>query len=147
MQVYSADNGQYSQGGKTLLVNIPSLYTGENGSIILTAATDPNITLGTQMLVNAYANYTVPTVVKDNQALSGEATAYTITTVSGTNQTIGSGNSNNSNVNTTGSKTSTTTSWYPTSAIEWIVAIIAILAFLLVLRFVINAFRAPTTTV
>jgi len=141
MTIYSADRGQFTKGGKTVLLTIPSLLKNEEGSLMVAANVATNITSGTQMIVNSYANYTVPTVVKGGTALNGEVSSYILTSA-GSN-TGSTGNTGNVDTTLPGNIGSDNT-WLPTNALEWFLSFIAIIGLIMVIRFIFNSFRSPT---
>jgi len=135
MTMYSAEKGQYTKGGSTLVYTIDSLKSLEGTSFIITTLVDKNTSIGQQMIVNAYANYTVPTIVKDKKALEGEVTAYLISVA---------GNGTGMNPSNDDTKVSTSTGWtsfLPTTFIDWIIFIIVFLIFVSALRYVFGAFK------
>jgi hypothetical protein len=138
MTIYSADRGQFTKGGKTVLLTIPSLLKNEEGSLMVAANVATNITNGTQMIVNSYANYTVPTVVKGGTALNGEVSSYILTSA-------GSNTGSTGNIDTTlPTSIGADNTWLPTNALEWFLTIIALIGLLMVIRFIFNSFRSPT---
>jgi hypothetical protein len=137
--IYSASAGQYTKGGKTYLLTIPQLSATEEGAIILTVSVDSTVTSGKQMIVNAYANYTVPTVVKAGVPLKGEVTAYALS-VAGTTSSV----SNNGNANSPTTSNIVNATWLPSNFFEWIIAILVFIIFISALRYVFTAFRSTS---
>ncbi len=134
MTIYSVDKGQYTKGGKTLLAVIGTMPSQAEGVFIITTNVAAAQT-GSQMIINAYADYTVPTVVKNGIPRKGEVTAYTMT-VSGEPTAT---QDNNGNVNVDNS-TSSMSSWIPGNWYEWIIFIIIFVIFLSALRYVFSVF-------
>jgi hypothetical protein len=140
MTVYSVDKGQFTKGSKTLTFAIGDLQTLEEGTFIFTTSVDSTTVLGTQMTVNGYADYTVPTVVKAGVPLKGEVTAYVIALAGNTNADINNGTNLNGNLNTT--TTTNMWSWLPSNFLEWMIFIIVFLIFISALCYVFGAFRS-----
>ncbi len=136
--IFSASSGQYTKGTKTYLLTIPSLGSYEEGSVILTTTVDAKAQVGKQMIVNGYANYTVPTIVKGGQPLTGEVTAYALSTT-GTQDGITNNAGMNGNIT---NANSTMPSWLPTSFMEWVISLLVFAIFISALKYVFTAFKS-----
>jgi hypothetical protein len=136
MTVFSSDKGQFVKGGKAVLVSASELDRDEKGSFVVTATVDSATNIGKQMIVNVYGNYTVPSMIKAGVPYSGEVTSYVLAQTVGDNQM----NTNNGNTGDT-----STNNWFPNNFLEWFVAIFVLIAFLLVLRFIIRSFTGASS--
>lgn len=134
-----ADKGQFTKGGKTLILTIPMLRALEEGSIIVSTNVLGGAKVGQQIVVNAYADYTTPTLKKSGTLNKGEVTAYTIS-VAG-NGTAMNPNQNNGGINTGNNINSTAyPDWMPQNLLEWLLFILVIGIFFTALRYIFTAF-------
>jgi uncharacterized repeat protein (TIGR01451 family) len=131
LTIQNADKGQFTKDGKTLTLTIPMLRALEEGSILLTTNVASGLSLGHQIVVNAYADYTTPTLKKSGNINKGEVTAYTISVA---------GNGTAMNPNTNSNNASAYPSWMPQNILEWVVFLIVLLIFFTALRYVFSAF-------
>lgn len=134
MTIYSVDKGQFTKGDHTFTIAIPAIPPQAEGAFVITGTTDGKVLEGTQMVVNAYGNYTVPTIVKAKQPLKGEVTGYAITIAQNGSDVV------NANRNTTNSENDMW-SWLPKNFTDWVIAILVFLVFIAALRYVFNAMR------
>jgi uncharacterized repeat protein (TIGR01451 family) len=133
LTVAGADKGQFTKGGKTVVLTIPMLRALEEGSIIVSTNVMSGLEVGRQIVVNAYADYTTPTLKKSGNLNKGEVTAYTIS-VAGNGTSINPNTGNNIN-------TTSYPDWMPQNLLEWLLFIVVLGIFFSALRYLFSAFK------
>lgn len=135
----AAQAGQFTAGGKELIVTIPSLPADQNGEFYFTVDVAGTVEAGKQIIVNTYGDYTVPTVVKQGVPLKGEVNAYVLTTTNSAPSSI-----TNIFNNSTNSSSSSFWSWLPSNILDWVIFILVLLVFFSALRYFIRIFTTST---
>jgi hypothetical protein len=128
LSMVSADKGSFTAGGSSLTFGVSQLAPLEEGRVTIVTRVADSATLNNQISVNAYANYSVPTIVKNGAVFKDEVTAYVLSVV--TNGTTG----NNGNVTTTSAD-----SIFGQNTLEWIILLALILGFIAAMMYLFSA--------
>ena len=135
MSIYAVEKGQFKSGSKKVTYIVREMKVGAESSVIVTAKVDNGVRLGTEMVVEVNANYTVPTVVNNEVAYSAKVNAYLIFVVDN-----GSTMNPNGNVVDNDNSVSTWFSWMPDSLWDWIVFILVFAIILMILRYLFSSY-------
>jgi Domain of unknown function DUF11 len=134
LSIVSADRGDYTVGGQTLTYAISQLSKLEEGRLSITTKVKSNATAGNQIVVNAYANYSVPAIVKNGQLFKDEVTAYVLSVLTDGSSTVNSGNNTNNN-----------TSMFGSNFWQWIVLLGLVLLFIISIVYLFTASKRRQT--
>lgn len=127
LTIVSSDRGDYTVGGNTLTLSIPQLISLEEGRISVNTKVSDKGVSGNQVVVNAYANYTVPSIVRNGAMFKDEVTAYVLSVL-----TTG-GVTNN------GTVTSGNNSLFGGNFFEWLIMLVLVLGFILAMVYLFTA--------
>jgi hypothetical protein len=127
LTIVSSDRGDYTVGGNTLTLSIPQLISLEEGRISVNTKVSGKGVSGNQVVINAYANYTVPSIVRNGAMFKDEVTAYVLSVL-----TTG-GVTNN------GTTTSGNNSLFGGNFFEWLIMLVLVLGFILAMVYLFTA--------
>jgi hypothetical protein len=128
LSVQASDFGQFSKGGRNVLLNIPIIEKGQEGMFIVNASPVKGVSEGTQFTVNVFANFTVPSVVTSGIPFKGEVKNF----VNGLVDVPASATDGKSEAK----------NWLPENLIELMIAGLVFLIFIAALRYVMTAFKS-----
>jgi hypothetical protein len=140
MTMRLSERGEYDKNGQTLVYNINNLKALEEGRFTFTTNVKANSKLGDQSIINGYANYTIPSLVQNGQAVRDEVTNYT-TSIIGNGQNVMPVESmaNGKTVTTNGN-------FLPKTLTEWLLLFVILFIFLGALRYLFLAFKRGQMT-
>jgi hypothetical protein len=127
LTIVSSDRGDYTVGKNTLTLSIPQLISLEEGRISVNTKVSDKGVSGNQVVVNAYANYTVPSIVRNGAMFKDEVTAYVLSVLTTGGVTNG------------GTTTSGNTTLFGGNFFEWLIMLVLVLGFILAMVYLFTA--------
>jgi uncharacterized repeat protein (TIGR01451 family) len=132
LTVRSSDVGEFTVGGRSVVLSLPMLRALEEGRINIVTDVATGLTPGKQLVVNAYANYSVANLLRNGAMFQDEVTAYVLSLlVSGSEVSANTGNG--------GLVSTTNTGLFGGNFFEWIILIALVLLFILALSYIFGA--------
>lgn len=130
LSIVSADRGEYQVGGSSLVLNLGTLRSLEEGRIAITTEVKEGLAPNKQIIVNAYSNFSIPNLVRNGSFYQDEVSAYVLSLLT-----------DGSSVNTNGNSVTktTTTNSLSQNFIEWIILLGLVLLFILALAYIFGA--------
>ena len=134
LTVKTADTGDFQIGGSSVVVSISSLRALEEGRVNVVADVSGDAAINKQVVINAYSNYSVPSIIKNGSVYQDEITAYTLSLITDGNKLVNNNPKDTKNSN----------SLFSNNFFEWLVLIGLVFLFILALSYIFTASKRRT---